>query len=453
MNLPGYFLADMPQDARLTPSLIQEATQSLRRNREAYLSKRTTDSIIRTLARLAEDWCSDDFPLRRLALAEGPGNTGFSREILAAGLTQLFRQVTISGLHALLEQELGHAQRLDHFAPAHAGTSQERAAWARGPELLVHVAAGKVPNPALISIMFGLLLRSAQFMKCASGSAFLPRLFAHSIYAAEPKLGACLEIAEWPGGDRSLEDPLFQAADAITATGHSDTIAAIRRRVAEPTPVLGYGNRVSFGYITRASLDAAQAREAASAAARDVVAWDQLGCLSPHLFYVEQGGATSPGTFASLLAEQLARLETSAPRGPVPLEISGAIATRRKVFQTRAAHNPESRCWFSERSTAWSVVYENAALFQLSCLHRFVHVLGVENLDAALAGADAVRREVSTVGLAACRTEAAAYAHRLAAWGARRVCPLGAMQRPPLPWRHDGRPPLGDLILWTDWEP
>jgi hypothetical protein len=26
------------------------------------------------------------------------------------------------------------------------------------------------------------------------------------------------------------------------------------------------------------------------------------------------------------------------------------------------------------------------------------------------------------------------------------------MQIPPLLWRHDGRPSLGDLVTWTDYE-
>jgi hypothetical protein len=26
------------------------------------------------------------------------------------------------------------------------------------------------------------------------------------------------------------------------------------------------------------------------------------------------------------------------------------------------------------------------------------------------------------------------------------------MQNPPLTWRHDGRPALGDLVTWTDME-
>jgi hypothetical protein len=70
----------------------------------------------------------------------------------------------------------------------------------------------------------------------------------------------------------------------------------------------------------------------------------------------------------------------------------------------------------------------------------------------ALESADAVRGEISTVGIAANEEKAQELAGQLAAWGVTRVCPLGQMQNPPLTWRHDGRPALGDLVTWVDWE-
>jgi hypothetical protein len=97
-------------------------------------------------------------------------------------------------------------------------------------------------------------------------------------------------------------------------------------------------------------------------------------------------------------------------------------------------------------------VYEADALFQLSCLNRFVYVKGVADLKSALESADSVRGKVSTVGLATLEEKAKEMAAQLARWGATRVCPLGQMQNPPLAWRHDGRPALGDLVVWTDWE-
>jgi hypothetical protein len=170
------------------------------------------------------------------------------------------------------------------------------------------------------------------------------------------------------------------------------------------------------------------------------------------VFYVQAGGATSPEQFAEALAEELEQSEAAEPRGELPVEATATIASRRSFYEVRAAHSPETRHWCSRNSTAWTVVYEADPRFQLSCLHRFIYVKGVKDLTDALQSADPVRGKVSTVGLAAAEQTMQELATDLARWGVNRVCPIGKMQRPPLAWRHDGRPPLGDLITWTDWE-
>ena len=317
----------------------------------------------------------------------------------------------------------------------------------------MHITAGNLPNPALMSIVLGLLTRSAQFVKCASGSTFLPRLFAHSIYAADAKLGACLEIAEWRGGNAGLETALFAEADCVTATGSDETLAAIRARLPVKTRFLGYGHRVSFGFVAHEVLSGSYTRQIVSRATDDVVAWNQLGCLSPHVVYVQTGGEVSPEKFAELLADELERREQTEPRGALPAEHAAAIASRRGIYEIRAAHSPETtQHWCSRNSTAWTVVYEADARFQLSCLNRFIYVKGVRDLTEALQSAEMVRGQVSTVGLGVPEHKLEELATQLARWGATRVCPLGQMQNPPLTWRHDGRPALGDLITWTDLE-
>src|SRR5262249_21611323 len=178
-----------------------------------------------------------------------------------------------------------------------------RAALVRGPELLAHISGGVLPNPTLMNLILGSLGRAAQFVKCASGAAFIPRMFAHSLYDAEPKLGACLEIAEWKGGAEHLESALFAEADCVTATGADETLAAIRQKLPPKVRFLGYGHRVSFGYIEHEVLSGFGTKQVLARAADDVVAWDQLGCLSPHVIYVEHGGGVSAEQFAEMLAE------------------------------------------------------------------------------------------------------------------------------------------------------
>ena len=452
-TLPNYFLADLPPEAELTPTVITEACQTLKRNREKYLAGRPTQSLIRLLADVAESWLQPGYPFRKKALELGPAATGFSSPTFTAGLDQFFQQLNVQNLQALVLQEFGHLQRMDHLTANEWEQRLERSSFVRGPELLVHITGGVIPNATLQSIVNGLLLRAAQFVKCASGTALIPRLFAHSLYEADPKLGACLEIAEWKGGQHPIESALFAEADAVTATGSDETLEKLRSVVPSQTPFVPYGHRVSFAFVAREMLIGAKAQQVIHRAAREVAAWNQLGCLSPHAVYVEVGGAVSPEQFAERLGAELDQLEQSEPRGPVwPPEESTVISTRRAFYEVRAAGSDETRMWFSRGSTAWTVIYETDPRFQHSCLNRFVYVKPVANLQQALQAVDAIRLHVSTVGLAAGDERLEQIANQLARWGAPRICTLGQMQNPPLTWRHDGWPALGRLVRWTDWE-
>ena len=452
MNLPNYFLADVPPEATLSAAMIREACQTLKHNRERYLADRSTQSLVSVLSSVASSWLEPEYPFRKLALEQGPAATGFSSVTLANGLDAFFRQLTPDTFTALLEQDLGYVGALDKMVLEESPNRSTRAALATGPEFLVHITAGNLPNPALMSMVLGVLVRSAQFIKCASGTSLLPRLLAHSLYDAEPKLGACLELAEWRGGTTELESTLFEEADCVTATGSDKALADIQRRLPARTRFLGYGHRVSFAYVAKDSITGWNAKAIAERAGRDVVAWNQLGCLSPHVIYLQEGGALTAEKFAELLADALSQYEASEPRGELPVETAAAIASRRSFYEVRAAHAPDTRQWCSHQSTAWTVVYEADPRFQLSCLNRFIYVKGAKDLTDALQNADPFRGKVSTVGLAVPDKDAQELATQLARWGATRICPLGQMQNPPLTWRHDGRPALGDLLRWTDWE-
>jgi hypothetical protein len=418
VNLPNYFLADLPPEATLSPTMIAEACQTLKRNRERYLVNRSTESLVKVLSDVADGWLVADNKFRKLALELGPAQTGFSRETLARGLDNFFKQFTRENFHTLLAQEFGDVKRLDAMTATAAEQKQNRMAIVNAPEFQVHICAGNIPNPTLTSIIFGLLTRSAQFVKCASGASFLPRLFAHSIYEADGKLGACLEIAEWRGGNLDLENALFAEADCVTATGSDEMIDEIRKRLPLRTRFLGHGHRVSFGFVAGEVLYGSRGKKIVAAAADDVVAWNQLGCLSPHVIYVQFGGEIAPEHFAQLLAEELEKREASEPRGELPAEHAAAIASRRGIYEVRAAHSPETtQHWCSKDSTAWTVVFEADARFQISCLNRFIYVKAVSDLKTALENADGVRGKISTVGLAASEEKINEIATQLARWG------------------------------------
>jgi hypothetical protein len=450
IELPNYFLADLADSSTLTPRLVTEACQALKRNRSKFLAEQTTENLIQIIEKLSREWLDADFPYRQLVMEKAPVQTGFSRETISAGLDRFFGEITAESLENLILQDLGSPRRLDEFVATEGERRQNRVSIARGPELLVHITGGILPNPTLTSMILGLLVRSAQFVKCATGTSFIPRIFAHSLYAAQPKLGACMEVAEWKGGTASLEEPLFAETTLVTATGGDETIAALRRALPAQVQLIGYGHKLSLAYVTRESLG--KAEKLAAALARDVSAWNQLGCLSPHAIYVDAGGATASDQFAELLAGELEAIEKAEPRGPVSTEISAAISTRRMAYQVRASADPATKIWQSENSTAWTVVHDPAPEFQTSCLNRFVYVKPVEHFDQFLASLEPLRGKISTVGLAAPNDRIQELGLKFAEIGVTRICRAGQMQTPSISWRHDGRPSLGDLVTWTDIE-
>jgi hypothetical protein len=452
MNTPNYFLADLSAES-LTAEIISEACITIKRNRHQFLLPRKTAHLVQTIATVARDWLDPNSPIRQRAINEGSAETGFSQETLARGLDEFFGQLNRRNLESLILQDLGHLGRIDEMVSTDNEHAGERAARAVGSELLVHIAGGVIPNPTIVSMILGILARSAQFVKCPADAAFLPRLFAHSIYAHDPKLGACLELGAWPGGERpDLEQALYQHATTLTATGSDETLAAIRAQLPPQTRFIGYGHRLSLGFVTAEMLSSFTLPKIIARAADDMTAWDQLGCLSPHNLYVETGGAIAPEKFAELLAAELDQREQSHPRGQLTTQEHAAIATRRSFYEVRAAAHAETRLWKSSETTAWTVIFEANPDFQTSCLNRFIYIKPVIDLDQLLVSIDRLRGQVSTIGLAAAGARAQSIANQLSQWGVTRICPLGQMQNPPLRWRHDGRPPLGELITWTDWE-
>ena len=82
-------------------------------------------------------------------------------------------------------------------------------------------------------------------------------------------------------------------------------------------------------------------------------------------------------------------------------------------------------------------------------LHRFVRVLPCRTPEGVGEALTPYGPHLAAVGVAGFGAAAPALARALAALGASRVCPLGAMQAPPLSWCHDGQGVLAPLARLT----
>jgi hypothetical protein len=431
---------------RLTPALLREQVTALVDARERYLARRPVAEIVEVIDRVALRLLDPADELRVTAERALPAITGYSPPMIGRVLDRMAADWRAAPLRELLRAEFGDPRVLDGFQP---GARQHGRVAAFGPRLATHVFSGNVPGVAVTALVRSLLVKAATLGKTAAGEPLLAALFARGVAQVDSALGACLAVTYWAGGDEAMEKAAFEHADAVVAYGGGDALAAIRARAPAGARFLGYGPKLSFGAVGRDRLTEELAPDAACSAALDASTFDQQGCVSPHLFYVEEGGEVSPREWAALLAREMEAVERQLPRGTLAPGEASAIRQLRARAEFAAGG---TELFASREGTAWTVVYEPSPKFEASCLNRVVRVKPVADLSRVPALVEAYGSVLQTVGVTAAPGATQALAAELGRLGASRVVPLGRMAWPPPYWHHDGQPPLGSLVRWCDLE-
>jgi hypothetical protein len=433
----------------LTPTALEVVVQRLL-EAQTRLARYPIGDIIDVIDQAVQRWLDPDDVYRQQAETLLPIITRYSPPMIRHGLDTLLHTFRKPNLWRLLQAELGDPLVLDTFRPRPGTDSATRA---YGPRLITHIFSGNVPGLSAWSLICALLTKSASLGKNASEEPLFAALFARSLWEVCPEVGACLAVTWWKGGDTGLEAAAFARADAVIAYGSETSIGDIQARVPPAARFLAYGHKLSFGLIGREYLRPDQAKRVAQQAAYGVSVFDQQGCVSPHLLYVEQGGAVSPKDFAVLLAEEMAVVHATLPRGPLPLADSAAIRHLRGAYETRQLIDDAVLLLGSETGTAWTVIYEERAPFTPSCLNRTIRVHPVADLTTHVCQDLApVQTYLQTAGVAVDASRLPALAEALGRLGVTRLCPLDRMPWPALTWHHDGRCNLLDLLRWTDIE-
>ena len=411
---------------------------------KTFPTARIVDIIDRAVARLLDR----NDPVRRKAEDLLPQITGYDSEMVRLGLTGYLKTFRKPELQKFLAEDFANPLILDDFQPMPKGGF----ARAFGPDVLAHIWAGNVPGLPIWSMVSGLLVKAGNIGKVSSAEPVFAGWFAQLLAEAEPEIADCFAIVWWKGGDADSEAALLREADTVLAYGGNDALSAIRERVPVTTRYLPYGHKVSFGMVSRAILDTRRVAEAARAAAYDIMRYDQQGCYSPHVFFVERGGRISPDEFSHYLAHELASFEKKYPRRALSVAEAGDVAAWRHREEIKLASEDGHRI-LGDPAGAWNVVFTNSAEdLTPSGLNRTIKIIAVDTLADVAPRIAPYRKHLQTVGIAAPPEELYELATLLGLEGVTRISALGHMTLPEAGWHHDGRFNLLDLVTITEIE-
>lgn len=267
-------------------------------------------------------------------------------------------------------------------------------------------------NEATVILSANVFVAAFRAILVAATSADLVRVrasrrepvFAAALIRAAHELGA-----DWLQLDADRE--LHTLRDVVHVYGRAETVQAVQNGVPRDVTVYAHGPGFSAVWL---SPDAAL-EPAAVLVADDMVPFDQRGCLSPRLTFVEEEGRAL--TFAAALHAELERREASVPRGQLD-EHERAEWHRYAATWTMAGQAVH------ETKRHLVVVAAAEAPPAIAPIGRAMHVVAAPS--AAYVGAALARVSSRLVALA---SDAPA---RLPPLQHVRLARLGQLQRPPM---------------------
>ena len=235
------------------------------------------------------------------------------------------------------------------------------------PDLVIGYGAGNVPGTGLL---IALLAQSTTLTGGASPAVVIKNsrrepiftpLVLRSLEATDQELVSGTAVLIWDYQDVALQDRLLSQADLVIAAASDDTITQIAAQIAKtrgkqalsasahtssrPVRFHAHGHKVSFSAIgsevlTHGLVDQASGQPLLDVvtllAALDSIFWDQYGCLSSRIHFVENGGQGhhTPLEYALRLEAQMRLLADFLPRGAWPRQQLHDRFDRYKLLET-----------------------------------------------------------------------------------------------------------------------
>lgn len=318
--------------------------------------------------------------------------------------------------------ELGDPNVLDQLVSTPVGWRR-----ARPFNPLYHICAGNLSVSAETSLLIALILGSSGYFKLPSSGlpefearvALLPTEFADSIQLLDQ------------------HDPkIMRKCEAVVVFGSDRTVSDIWKQATAEQRLLCYGHKCSLGLVDPAGLTSAWA----ALAVEEVLAYDQLGCLSPQSYLCPDPATAS--RFIELLVAAFEAKNLGEKVLPFDAQALHFEARQRAQVAGDSVFSPSGACH-------WVVVERTRPRLEPGPGFGFVEVVTAPDLKEVL---EPWRGKISSVSVNAELISARQVAE-LEAFGIHRVCRMGDLQRPPIAWPHDGRPRLADLVRWTYVDP
>ena len=408
----------------------QQVLDILRQNQAAMQGENWRERLPQAVGRMQALWAEPGHPLRLAAMEALETCTGHSVGMLNVALS-LLNQISVEDLQQAASCQLTNAAKESFVSlnglPGRVRFFVHGRAHDLGTRVLLHLdryrhralrterqptnmilgyAAGNVPGTGLLLGLLGLAAAMTErppviLIRNSRREPIFTSLVLSVLESIDPALLDTTMVTIWDPEETAVQEYLMAQSDLVIAAASDETIEDLDRIVqrvsttAHPIRFHGHGHKVSFSTIGREALQ--EGREVPGAGRRlvdavaclaslDVALWNQQGCLSSRVHFVEETGETgyhSPEDYAQAVVLSLRELNRAMPKG---------VRRRRQIhnlfdqYQAVAVNNPLQV--LSEYDDDFLVILDRRELSGTqfrelvnACQARTVAIVPVRNLE------------------------------------------------------------------------
>lgn len=380
-----------------------------------------TEDVIDACQKISDKIAAGDYPHWKEALTEDGNNA--PDETINALKGFLCR----SSIEKKLKSELGtvtpfEIKRVNFF-------DQNYETWSP-MGVLVHITAGNSPIVAPMACVEGLLSGNINILKVASNLGSFATLFILEL-ASYHNLGHFIYMLRISSSEKQRLQCVIDNADCVSAWGGEEAIKAIREMTPQTIPVVAWGHKISFGYITAAALDESAMDELAKVICRN----EQESCSSPQCLMIDTEDIALVHKAGKMLSVALEKARALYPIRMPNAQQAAEITTVTQLYRNQLCYSGGEV--FEAPDHLYRVLVSDATYFMPSPLFRTIWVSPLPN-KKIVSSLRQMRQYLQTAGLVCRKGELYDISQKLFKAGVARITPIGSMSASYTGEPHDG---------------
>ncbi|MBN1944937.1 MAG: hypothetical protein JW797_04635 [Bradymonadales bacterium] len=195
----------------------------------------------------------------------------------------------------------------------------------RRPLPVLTLAPGNLPILASECLILGLLAGVRHTLALSTRATGLAKALEKELVARIPSLSDRLELVVWRHLTNDQRHRILSRSARVVVYGTADTVDWIARQAPPHAVLVPHGPGLAVAYLDPALLTPDELSVALAGLARDVALYDQRGCRSPHILFLQGSDQQLDQVRDLLVSVHLPAIQSALPRGPSYVEETSAM--------------------------------------------------------------------------------------------------------------------------------